>query len=55
MYLMHIFVLNFVFRKLTGSLPTPLAIFSTAVTTYIISYLLTKVISYLPKSKYIIG
>ena len=55
MYLIHIFVLNFVFRGLTGNLPTPLAILSTAVTTYIISYLLTKVISYLPKSKYIIG
>ena len=55
MYLMHIFVLNFVFRTLTGSLPTPLAIVSTAVVTYTLCYLITKVISYIPKSKYLIG
>lgn len=55
MYLMHIFVLNFVFRTLTGSLPTPLAIVATAATTYTICYLLTKAISYIPKSKYLIG
>ena len=55
MYLMHIFILNLVFRTVTGSLPTPLAILSTAGLTYISSYLLTKVISYIPKSKYLIG
>ena len=55
MYLMHIFVLNFVFRALTGSLPTPLAIVATAATTYTICYLLTKALSYIPKSKYLIG
>ena len=55
MYLMHIFVLNFVFRTVTGTLPTPLAIVATASLTYTICYLLTKAISYLPKSKYLIG
>ncbi len=55
MYLMHIFILNAVFRGLTGNLPTPLSILTTAVTTYVISYLLTKAISYIPKSKYLIG
>ena len=55
MYLMHIFVLNFVFRTLTGSLPTPLSIVATATTTYTICYLATKALSYLPKSKYLVG
>ena len=55
MYLMHIFILNAVFRGLTGNLPTPLSILTTAVATYVISYLLTKAISYIPKSKYLIG
>ena len=55
MYLMHIFILNAVFRGLTGNLPTPLSILTTAVTTYVLSYLLTKAISYIPKSKYLIG
>ncbi len=55
MYLMHIFVLNAVFRTLTDSLPTPLSIVATAAITYTICYLLTKALSYLPKSKYLVG
>ncbi|MBP3483324.1 MAG: acyltransferase family protein [Alistipes sp.] len=55
MYLMHIFVLNAVFALLSGRFPTPATIYSVGFVTYIVSYLLTKILSYLPKSKYIIG
>lgn len=55
MYLMHIFILNAVFRAFACNLSTPLAILSTALLTYIISYLLTKLLSLLPKSRYLIG
>ena len=55
MYLMHIFVLQAVFKVVAINLPTPLAIVTTAAVTYTLCYLLTKAISYLPKSKYLIG
>ncbi len=62
MYLIHIFVLTAVFSVLSQRLSdlntwvgTPLIIALTATITFVISALLSKLISYLPFSRYIIG
>lgn len=57
MYLMHIFWLGFwvMIYKETLSLPTVAAIPCMAVSTFVCCYLTTKLVSYLPGSKWIIG
>lgn len=54
-YLMHIFVLGFVYKLLGEYFSTPLTIVLVGLTTFIICFILTKAISFIPKSKYIIG
>lgn len=57
MYLMHIFWLGFwvtVYKKSLG-LPSVGAIPAIAASTYVSSYLTTKILSYLPGSKWIVG
>lgn len=56
MYLMHMFVLVAVFDIVKSwQMATPLTMVTTAVLTFIVSALLTKLLSFLPKSKYIVG
>lgn len=56
MYLLHIIVLNFVFPWMNSLLPSALyCLIPTALITFILSYLIIKLISFLPGSKYIIG
>lgn len=55
MYLMHIFVLVFTFQLLEGYFSTPVTILLVGALTFIECYLLGKLLSYLPKSKYIVG
>ncbi|MDO4181575.1 MAG: acyltransferase [Bacteroidales bacterium] len=54
-YLMHIFILNAIFRLLEGRFSTPLTIVVIGVATFFCSFVLAKLLSYLPKSKYIVG
>lgn len=55
-YLLHMFVLVAVFDIVSSwQLGTPLTMFTSAIITFTISALITKLISLLPKSKYIIG
>lgn len=54
-YLMHIFLLGFSFRLLNGYFSTPVTILLVGITTFLSCCLLTKLLSYLPGSKYIIG
>lgn len=56
MYLMHIFVLGFVFNRTESlSFSTPVTILITGTLTFMICAIVAKLISYIPKSKYIIG
>lgn len=62
MYLMHIFLLNIAFTwaslwfgSMDASIGTPLIIMATAVLTFIGSAILTKLISLIPGSRYIVG
>lgn len=55
MYLAHIFVLNEVYKIFNHIESTPVKIYLIAVVTFILTYLLVKLLSYLPKSKYIVG
>lgn len=55
MYLVHIFVLNFVYNSISPYFTTPVTIVLVSISTYLLSYLVMKVISFLPKSKYLIG
>ena len=62
MYLMHIFLLNIAFTwaslwfgSMDASIGTPLIIMTTAVLTFIGSAILTKLISLIPGSRYIVG
>lgn len=55
MYLMHIFILGFAYRLLGGYFNTPVTIIVVGIVTYIVCYVLTKLLSFLPKSNYIIG
>lgn len=61
-YLIHIFFLGIVFQGVTLLLSswdtwiaTPITIFLTGIITFVIAAIVTKLISYLPFSKYIIG
>lgn len=55
MYLMHIFLLGFSYRVIGGHFSTPITILLVGTTTIIGCYILSKILSYLPKSKYLIG
>lgn len=54
-YLMHIFILTAVYRILANTMSTPLTIVTVGATTFVLCYLITAMLSYLPKSKYLIG
>ena len=55
-YLLHMFVLVAVFDIVKGwEIGTPLTMFVSALLTYIGSFVVAKLLSLLPKSKYIIG
>lgn len=55
-YLLHMFVLVAVFDTVKGwEIGTPLTMFTSAIITYVVSMLITKLLSLLPKSNYIIG
>lgn len=55
-YLIHMFVLVAVFDIISSwSLGTPLTMLLSAVVTFTTSIIITKIISLLPRSKYIIG
>lgn len=54
-YLMHIFILGAVYSLLGGLFPTHITILLIGVLTFISSCLISKVLSYLPLNKYIIG
>ncbi len=55
MYLMHMLILPYIFIIINPHVSTPLTIFITAILTYAATYILTKILSFLPGSKYIIG
>ncbi|MBQ8422997.1 MAG: acyltransferase family protein [Coprobacter sp.] len=55
MYLMHMLILPYVYDVLSGLCITPCAIMATAAVTYILSYIITRLISSLPGGKYIVG
>lgn len=54
-YLVHIFILNVAYQLLDGMFSTPLTILLMGVSTFVVSYILVKLLSYLPKGKYIVG
>lgn len=56
MYLLHIYCLGCVFSYVqTWSISIPATIFVTGILTFFLSYLCTRIISFLPKGKYITG
>ncbi len=55
MYLMHIFILGFSYRLIAGYFSTPVTILLVAITTIIGCIVLARILSYLPKSKYLLG
>ncbi len=55
MYLMHIFILGVVFNLVNGQFTTPVTIVLVGVSTFVICYMLTRLISLLPGSKYLVG
>ena len=54
-YLMHMLMLPAVFRFLNPLLPVPLAIILTAAVTFILSFVISRLIGRLPFGKYIVG
>lgn len=54
-YLMHIFVLGAVYTLFEGWFSTPVTIILVGIITFVICILVTKILSLLPKSKYLIG
>lgn len=54
-YLMHIFLLGFSYKLIVGSFSTPVTILLVGISTFIGCCLLSKLLSYLPGSKYIVG
>lgn len=54
-YLMHIFILNAMYGLVEGSLSTPLTILFVGTFTFVSCIVLAKILSYLPKSKYVVG
>ncbi|WP_417127106.1 acyltransferase [Paraprevotella clara] len=55
MYLAHYMVLNLVYPHVAPHFNTPGTILVAGIVIYAICYVLTKLLSYLPKSKYIVG
>lgn len=55
MYLMHIFILNLIYRLLHGYFSTPTTIAVVAVSTFVATALVARLLSLLPKSKYLLG
>ena len=56
MYLMHMFALTPVFMWINSlGIPTPLVMLVSAFITYVICAVVTRLIAFIPKSKYIIG
>lgn len=55
MYLAHIFMLNLTYSFLSGISNIPLKIVLIAIVTYILTYSLVKLLSYLPKGKFLVG
>lgn len=54
-YLMHIFFLGLLYNYLHQYFSTPLTILFVSVSTFVLCYLVAKILSYIPKSKYIVG
>lgn len=54
-YLMHIFLLGFSYKLIGGYFSTPITIALVGISTFIACCILSKLLSYLPKSKYLIG
>ncbi|MDE7129177.1 MAG: acyltransferase family protein, partial [Alistipes sp.] len=55
-YLMHIFILTAAYDIISAwSLPTPITMLLTAVATFVACAAVARIISFMPKSKYIIG
>ncbi len=54
-YLMHIFVLCAVYKTVEGMWSTPVTILSVGVATFFICIILSKLLSYIPGSRYLIG
>ena len=55
MYLMHIFILGATYKLVEGHFSTPITILLVGTITFIACFVLTKLLSYLPKSKYLVG
>lgn len=55
MYLMHIFILNVMYQLLSPYFNVPVTILLVGTLTFLSCWLLTKLLSYLPGSKYIVG
>lgn len=55
MYLMHMLVLPYIFRLCNIAMPPAITIFVTALTTYIICYIISKIISFFKYGEYIVG
>lgn len=54
-YLMHIFVLGSVYQLFEGMMPTWFTIITMGVSTFLVSCVIAKLLSYLPHGKYIVG
>lgn len=54
-YLMHIFLLGFSYKLLGSYFSTPITIVLVGTTTFMACCVLAKLLSYLPKSKYLVG
>lgn len=55
MYLMHIFILGFSYKLLSGYFSTPVTILIVGIVTIVSCAIVAKLLSYLPKSKYLLG
>lgn len=55
MYLMHIFILNAVYQAISPYFNTPMTIVFVGTITFILCWIMTRLLSFLPGSKYIIG
>lgn len=54
-YLMHIFVLNYIHSSLEGLFTTPWTILLVGVLTFVVCIALAKLLSMLPGSRYVLG
>lgn len=55
MYLMHMMILPFLFALINPLFPTAVTIILTSVSTYVICYIITKILSLPRWGKYIVG